>query len=95
MGVGNYLVIVFSQAHKPKYVYLRWYFRDDDDEEPKPAGSSGFPVSPKPSPSGSRYNRSYSARRDGWKNKLKKTKTKKRAFDRLKNLDAEIFQGCH
>ena len=24
-----------------------------------------------------------------------KQKTKKRAFDRLKNLDAEIFQGCH
>lgn len=24
-----------------------------------------------------------------------KKKTKKRAFDRLKNLDAEIFQGCH
>lgn len=24
-----------------------------------------------------------------------KTKTKKRAFYRLKNLDAEIFQGCH
>ena len=24
-----------------------------------------------------------------------KKKTKKRAFDRLKNLDVEIFQGCH
>ena len=82
-----------------KYVYLRWCFRDDDDdddEEPKPAGSSGFPVSPRPSPSGSRYNRSYFSRRDGWKNKLKKKqKQQKRAFDRLKNLDAEIFQGCH
>ena len=26
---------------------------------------------------------------------LKKNKNKKRAFDRLKNLDAKIFQGCH
>lgn len=28
-------------------------------------------------------------------NLKKKQKQQKRAFDRLKNLDAEIFQGCH